>query len=257
MHRDEWSMTANSVASLWFENFPDEVASSEANLIAQAVYFFRIAEGSGLGIFTLGRKGMPTRIDFDPDSVRGFLHGQVVDPRPESGPEESPRAGEESEVDKYQARSDPTDAEEPGSVGNRVFVDLGEDEELKEQILQIIKFGSYEPVFGPPKQSGESLPLTKTVEVLRQSDAGVILVTDLELPASSESEGKFEVNPGREQALLKIGSAVALLGKRLLLIVQGESPLPECLEQIAQHRYRGGKLDADGMMAILGALSAL
>ena len=79
-HRQEDDITATDLAAYWYEHFTDEVADSDKILNDQAVCFFQVAQGADLGRLVIGRKGMPTRFEFDLEAARGFVDGSNVDP---------------------------------------------------------------------------------------------------------------------------------------------------------------------------------
>jgi tRNA A-37 threonylcarbamoyl transferase component Bud32 len=74
-HRQEQSMTATEVAAHWHEHFRGDVGESDSIVNDQAVCFFNVAEGAGLGVVVQGRRGSPTRFEFDDDKVHAFIHG--------------------------------------------------------------------------------------------------------------------------------------------------------------------------------------
>ena len=77
MHGHEDTVTATDVAAHWYEHFRSEVSDSDKILNEQAICFFQVAQGADLGLLTIGRRGMPTRFEFDPDAARIFVEGPV------------------------------------------------------------------------------------------------------------------------------------------------------------------------------------
>ncbi|MCH8998128.1 MAG: hypothetical protein IID48_07650 [Proteobacteria bacterium] len=61
------------MATYWYENFMDEVSSNDKILKDQAVCFFHLIEGAGLGTLRLGRRGAPTRIEYDRAAIDDWL----------------------------------------------------------------------------------------------------------------------------------------------------------------------------------------
>jgi hypothetical protein len=72
IHRDEVSFTAVEVATHWHEHFRNVASSNERVLNDQAVCFFQVAQGAGLGSLILGRKGAPTRFEFSDEGKNKF-----------------------------------------------------------------------------------------------------------------------------------------------------------------------------------------
>src|SRR5439155_7554997 len=68
-HKGEDSLSATEVGAHWHTHFQDETSDSDEMLNAQAVCFFQVASGAGLGTLVIGRRGAPTRFDFDATAV--------------------------------------------------------------------------------------------------------------------------------------------------------------------------------------------
>ena len=82
-HRREETISATDVAAHWYEHFRNEVSDSDKILNDQAVCFFQIAQSADLGVLTIGRKGLPTRFDFDTGAVSAFMDGPSENSRQE------------------------------------------------------------------------------------------------------------------------------------------------------------------------------
>ena len=83
-HRNEASITALDVAAHWHDHFKDDVSKNDGTLNNQAVSFFQIAAGAGLGNLVVGRRGAPTRFEFDSVALSDFVDNHSPIPRPHS-----------------------------------------------------------------------------------------------------------------------------------------------------------------------------
>ena len=72
-HRREDSPTINDVGAHWHEHFREDASSSEDYLKAQAISFFQLAEGAGLGTMITGRRGAETRFSFNAEALNNFI----------------------------------------------------------------------------------------------------------------------------------------------------------------------------------------
>jgi hypothetical protein len=72
-HRGEVSLTSVDIAAHWHDHFEDQVSSNERTLNEQVVCFLKIAEGAGLGSLTVGRRGSPTRFEFNQSALSTFI----------------------------------------------------------------------------------------------------------------------------------------------------------------------------------------
>lgn len=133
-------------------------------------------------------------------------------------------------------------------VNNKVFITHGKNREVVDQIKDLLKFGSFEPVVSVEKETlAKSLP-DKVMDDMRSCSAAVVHVgSEMTLLDNQGSEHKV-LNPN---VLIEIGAALALYGKRFILLVEEGTELPSNLQGLYQARYSGGKLDYDATMKLL------
>jgi len=74
-HNGELTVSAVDAAAHWHENFKTQVSSNDESLNEQVVSYFQLAEGADLGKIVVGRRGQPTRFEFDKDAVERFVDG--------------------------------------------------------------------------------------------------------------------------------------------------------------------------------------
>lgn len=79
-HKGETATSATDVAAHWHEHFSDLAGNSDATLNTQAVCYFQVLEGAGLGFVTVGRRGSPTRIDWDLSELHDFVGAPASSP---------------------------------------------------------------------------------------------------------------------------------------------------------------------------------
>jgi|SRR5688572_15475513 len=81
-HQKLDSVTNVDVAAHWHEHHPEATGTDNENTIKdQAVCFFRLCEGAGLGEMVVGRRGQPTRLNFNKSELTAYV---------EAGPSEPP-----------------------------------------------------------------------------------------------------------------------------------------------------------------------
>lgn len=76
IHRKEYELTSNEVAAHWHEHFRSDVGSTDKIINDQAICFFHLAEGAGLGKLTRGRRGGATRFTVHPEKATAWLGGR-------------------------------------------------------------------------------------------------------------------------------------------------------------------------------------
>ena len=131
---------------------------------------------------------------------------------------------------------------------NRVFITHGKQRAIVGQIKELLTFGSFEPVVSVERESTAIPVPEKVFEDMRSCAAGVLHVG---------AEGKYLDKDGNEHAklndnvLIEIGAAMALYGKRMILLVEKGVALPSNLQGLYRCEFEGDKLDYDSTMKLL------
>jgi hypothetical protein len=136
-------------------------------------------------------------------------------------------------------------------ANKRVFVTHGKNKEFIEPIKKMIGYGKYEPVVAEEKQSVSKPVPDKVMGAMRGCGAAIIHV-DLER-VITDTDGKEHqiLNPN---VLIEVGAAMALYGRRFILLVQQGVQLPSNLQGLYEVRYTGDKLDADVTLKLLDSI---
>ena len=140
----------------------------------------------------------------------------------------------------------------PDRKNDRVFISHGKQKAIVEQIKELLAFGHFEPVVSVERESTAIPVPEKVFEDMRSCGAGVIHVT---------AEGKFLDREGNEHTkvndnvLIEIGGALALYGKKVILLVQKGVALPSNLQGLYRCDYDGEKLDYEATMKLLKTFS--
>ncbi|MDE2660702.1 MAG: nucleotide-binding protein [Acidobacteriota bacterium] len=248
IHRSETGLTATDVASHWYENFRDDVSDSEKTLNDQAVCFFQIAQAADLGQLTIGRKGRPTRFDFDFDAARRFGDGSTgaVGPEqatgdPEEGDEQQPTLGDEM------GQGEPAT---PATSGNQVFISHGKNRKILEQVKTLVEFGRFDPVVAVERETSAKPVPKKVMDDMRKCRAAVIHVDVDGVLLDPEGNEVPQVNGN---VLIEIGAAMALYGEKFILLVEEGVSLPSNLQGLYECRYKGDELNMTTTMRLLKA----
>lgn len=254
VHKKEFTIAATEVAAHWHQHFKADVSSADKILNDQAVCFFQIAEGADLGQLVVGRKGQPTRFDFDEASSRAFVENADTELSPTGGGEggtEVPMPGEK--VIEAPGRAEITAPEKSKVKGNRVFITHGRNQKILEQVKEIVGYGKFEPVVAQEHETVAKPVPEKVMDDMRSCQAAVIHVS---------SEGMLKDKDGKEHAqlngnvLIEIGAAMALYGKQFILLVEEGVKLPSNLQGLYECRYQGNELSGEATMKLLKAFNA-
>jgi predicted nucleotide-binding protein len=167
--------------------------------------------------------------------------------------EEEPDKSVPTEQSKAQASGATTAASATmlEKASKRVFITHGKNQEFLESIKKVISFSKYEPVVAQEKQS-VSKPVPDKVMGLMRSCGAAIIHVDVEKVLKDESG--TEVPMVNWNVLTEIGAAMALYGRRFILLVRENVKLPSNLQGLYEVRYQGEKLDANDAFKLLEAM---
>jgi hypothetical protein len=135
---------------------------------------------------------------------------------------------------------------------NRVFISHGKQRAVAGQIRELLAFGSFEPVVSVERESTAIPVPEKVFEDMRSCGAGVIHVG---------AEGTYTDRDGKTQnkindnVLIEIGAAMALYGKKVVLLVEKGVTLPSNLQGLYRCEFEGDRLDYDATMKLLKTFS--
>jgi hypothetical protein len=136
--------------------------------------------------------------------------------------------------------------------GNRVFISHGKQKAIVAQIKELLAFGSFDPVVSVERESTAIPVPEKVFEDMRSCGAGVIHVG---------AEGKYLDRDGAEHTkmndnvLIEIGAAMALYGKKVVLLVERGVTLPSNLQGLYRCDFEGDRLDYESTMKLLKTFS--
>ncbi|MYF21233.1 MAG: hypothetical protein F4209_00455 [Chloroflexi bacterium] len=221
-HREESSLTATDVASHWYEHFREASSDSDTTLNHQAIAFFQIAQGADLGVAVVGRKGKPTRFEFDRNAVQGF----IADEESGTGPlvEEDLAETEPSPSQEPAPDFDDGAAQDASAADNRrMFITHGKDKNILNQVKQLVTFGKFEPVVAAEQETGAVPVPEKVMSEMRTCASALIHVSADRHYWTQDGSPARLIN---ENVLIEIGAAMALYGNKFVLLVEEDLELP-------------------------------
>ena len=89
---------------------------------------------------------------------------------------------------------------------------------------------------------------------MRSCDAGIIHIDLEEVPYGDSGQTFSRLN---ENVLIEIGAAIALYGKRVVLLCKKDTPLPSNLQGLYRCEYEGNQLDYSSTMKLLKTMQEL
>lgn len=230
-------IAANVLKSL---GLPKDRIESAVEIVKSNGFYAGIIRDTPTGPFVnLDSPIIPVPTASHDDSTEGNSHIQPVTVEKETSSFNHIRS-QEDEKQESQPRKDPK--------SNKVFITHGKQRAIVGQIKELLTFGNFEPVVSIERESTAIPVPEKVFEDMRSCSAGVLHVG---------AEGKYLDKEGNEHTkindnvLIEIGAAMALYGKRMILLVEKGVTLPSNLQGLYRCEFEGDKLDYDSTMKLL------
>lgn len=152
-----------------------------------------------------------------------------------------------------EARSEErSDTPHPIRRNGRVFITHGRNKEVVAQLRDLLTFGGFTPVVAIDNETVAKPVPDKVLDEMRSCDAAIIHVgTEVRL---MDPDGK-EHRMLNQNVLIEIGAAMALYGRKFILLVERGATLPTNLQGLYEVRYEGEKLDYEATMKLLRAFN--
>ena len=139
-------------------------------------------------------------------------------------------------------------------LNKKVFITHGHNKQFVEPIRKLLSFGEMEPVVSVEKQSVSQPVPDKVMNDMRDCGAAIIHVEGEMTLIDSEAKEHVMLNPN---VLIEIGAAMALYGKKFILLVKEGVKLPSNLQGLYEVRYEGETLDGNATIRLLEAINEL
>lgn len=133
----------------------------------------------------------------------------------------------------------------------RVFVTHGKNKTFLDPIKRLLEFGELVPVISVERQSVSKPVPDKVMDDMRSCGAAIIHVDDELRLMDKDTNEHIVLN---SNVLIEIGAAMALFGRRFILLVKDGTKLPTNLQGLYEVRYTGDSLDGDATIRLLGAI---
>jgi hypothetical protein len=244
-------VTHLNVAAYWQDNYAETVGRhDDKSLEGHVVCFFHLCQAAGLGIVTLGKRGQLTRLRVEQDELAEYLLEDSFAGCEETAIEDNRTAlGEGSPGDTCAGvRVQTTIAERPPPEKMRVFISIGRESKLASQLRGAFDLAEIECLVLERKMAGESLLPADVFRAMRECDAALMVLNDEDFK-SAEGGRVLPV----ESLLIEIGAAFALYGRRVLLLHEGQLPVPANLLGLCCCRFGGDELTWDEGVRLIKA----
>lgn len=187
----------------------------------------------------------------DMDSVNAGLAAAIATG---GSPPESPSGEDQiaATIEKDTGAAASNGTERTRRRSGRVFITHGRNKEIVGQLKDLLTFGGFTPVVAIEQETVSKPVPDKVLDDMRSCDAAIIHVgTDLRLLDDAGKEHKML----NQNVLIEIGAAMALYGRKFILLVEKGATLPSNLQGLYEVRYEGDKLDYESTMKLLKAFN--
>jgi hypothetical protein len=243
--RKELSISATDAAVHWHEHFAEEVSDNDKILNDQAVCFFQLAEGAGLGQVIVGRRGSPTRFEFDEPAVTKFVDGgNMVEPEanvPEDAPPAAPLPGMKSPV---LSALPAAPASRTKELGQAIFIAHGKNKKPLDQLKRILdqfkipyRVAIEEPNLGRPIGG-------KVRETMEACNCSVLIFTADE--EFRDADGNVIWRPS-ENVAYELGASGYLYGNRIVIMKESGVQFPSNFRDLGYISFDKDQLEAKAM----------
>jgi predicted nucleotide-binding protein len=244
-HRKESSVSATEAAVHWHEHFPDEASENDKILNDQAVCFFQIAEGAGLGQVVVGRRGSPTRFEFNAQALAAFVDRDRDDGDTASPPHEELEPANIVETRVLSAPKPTLPSNNtPKELGQGIFIAHGRNKKPLEQLKKILdqfkvpyRVAVEEPNLGRPISS-------KVRETMEACNCAVLIFTaDEEFRDTAGSE----IWRPSENVIYELGASGYLYGNRIVIMKESGVQFPSNFRDLGYISFDKDQLEAKAM----------
>lgn len=136
----------------------------------------------------------------------------------------------------------------------RVFISHGKNSTvIVGQLKELLTYGQMEAVISVEKETTAISVPDKVFDDMRSCNAGIIHVC----PETSTDCDNHVISKLNENVLIEIGAAMALYGKKIIILCQQGIQLPSNLQGLYRCEYVGNQLDYASTMKLLKTLQEL
>jgi hypothetical protein len=147
---------------------------------------------------------------------------------------------------------DGAEAEVAPDENRRVFITHGKNRGIAQQLKELLTYGTFEPIMSVEQDSTAKPVPDKVLDEMRKCGAAIIHVGTERLVVDQEGNEHLFLN---QNVLIEIGAALALYGRKFILLVETGVQLPSNLQGLYEVRYTGERLDYDATMKLLRAFN--
>jgi len=140
----------------------------------------------------------------------------------------------------------------PRLENRRVFITHGKNKSFIEPLKDLLVFGNLEPIVSTEQESILRTIPDKIINGMQSCIAAIIHIEDEQKLMDAEGNQHVFLNPN---VLIEIGAAMALYGRKFILLVKSDIQLPSSLQGLYEVRYEGNNLNMEAMSRLMKAIN--
>ncbi len=131
---------------------------------------------------------------------------------------------------------------------SKVFITHGKNKTMVEHLKELLIYGQFEPIVSVERETTAIPVPDKVFSDMSKCQAGIIHIEGEETLFDKDGKLHSVINGN---VLIEIGAAIALYGKKVILLCQKGIALPSNLQGLYRCEYEGGQLDYSATMKLL------
>jgi len=180
--------------------------------------------------------------DLEGVTVSQVISSEEIEEQSDTGSQQDQGTGTEErhKEEKSESREPPFAATAPvrSTDNNKVFITHGKNKDIVNQLKELLSFGKFEPIISSERETISKPVPDKVMDDMRSCYAAIIHVgNEIKLLDQDANEHIFL----NQNVLIEIGAAMALYGRRFILLVERGVSLPSNLQGLYEVRYEGDK----------------
>jgi predicted nucleotide-binding protein len=243
-HED--SVDTTECGARWQEHFKSDIGDSDRIIKDQAVCFFHLLEGAGLGKIVPGRKGKPTRISFFANELQNYIGDYQIEQEPEVAPVETGDSSRKTELPEAptageQTRSTRTSADQ---LGKGIFIAHGKNKKPLEQLKRILA-QFHIPYLVAVDEPNLGRPISgKVREIMYSCNCAVLIFTADE--QFTDKDGNTIWRPS-ENVVYELGATGFLYDNQIVILKEDRVDFPTNFRDIGYISFEHDQLEAKAM----------
>ena len=134
---------------------------------------------------------------------------------------------------------------------HRVYITHGKNKTFIDPVKKLLEFGELEAVVSEKRSTVAKPVPDKVMDDMRSCGAAIIHIDDETIIIDADEKEHIVLNPN---VLIEIGAAMALFGRRYILLVKEGITLPSNLQGLFEVRYASDTLGTEATIELLEAI---